>query len=108
MKCENFCNAHCSFHCPNADAEYFEDKYGIPASDGGYEHVECKDCVYADKRCTCDDFYFKGSAECPRTEMLMKTMHDIFEIIISGMRKNTQTGNDMVLIAYRMLYDGRC
>lgn len=49
MKCENFCNAHCSFHCPNADAEYFEDKYGIPASDGGYEHVECKDCVYADK-----------------------------------------------------------
>lgn len=38
----------------------------------------------------------------------MKTMHDIFEIIISGMRKNTQTGNDMVLIAYRMLYDGRC
>lgn len=38
----------------------------------------------------------------------MKTMHDIFEIIISGMRKNTQTGNDMVLIAYQMLYDGRC
>ena len=68
MKCENFCNAHCSFDCPDADAEYFEDKYGIPASDGGYEHVECKDCVYADKRCTCDDCYFKGGKECPKKE----------------------------------------
>ncbi len=59
MKCENFCNA---------DAEYFEDKYGIPASDGGYEHVEFKDCAYADKRCTCDDCYFKGGEECLEKE----------------------------------------
>lgn len=36
----------------------------------------------------------------------MKTMHDIFEIIISGMRKNTQTGNDMVVLSVMMLYEG--
>lgn len=108
MKCENFCNAHCSYDCPNAEIEAFEERFDIPASDAGYERIKCRDCRYSDKRCTCEDCYFKGSAECPRTEMLMKTMHDIFEIIISGMRKNTQTGNDMVLIAYRMLYDGRC
>lgn len=68
MKCENFCNAHCSFHCPEADADYIEELYGIPASDVGYEHMECNDCPYNDKHCGCDDCYFKGSSECPETE----------------------------------------
>ena len=75
MKCEHFCNAHCSFHCPDADANYIEETYGIPASDAGYEHMECKDCPYNDKHCGCDDCYFKDGKECPRTEVQKDANH---------------------------------
>ena len=40
--------------------------YGI-AEDMGLERIECRDCLYADKRCTCEDCYFMGSEECPET-----------------------------------------
>ena len=65
MKCEYFCNAHCSYDCPNAAIEAFEERFDIPASDAGYERVKCRDCRYADKHCTCGDCYFKGGKECP-------------------------------------------
>lgn len=64
QKCEHFCNAHCSFHCPNVAIDEFEDKFDIPASDAGYERIKCKDCNYYDKYCTCDDCYFMDSEYC--------------------------------------------
>ena len=69
MKCENFCNAHCAFDCPNASIEEWEDRFGLDAKrELGVERVKCRDCRYADKRCTCDDCYFKGGKECPEKE----------------------------------------
>lgn len=38
----------------------------------------------------------------------MKTLPDYLDIVIEGMRKNSKIANDMVLIAFRMMYDGRC
>ena len=64
MLCENFCNAHCSFDCPNAAIEAFENKYDIPASDAGYEYIKCSECSYNVKFCSCDDCYFLGSKYC--------------------------------------------
>lgn len=68
MKCENFCNAHCSYDCPNAAIEEFEDYYDLPAEEAGLSRVKCKDCIYSDKRCDCDDCYFQNTPDCPRTE----------------------------------------
>ena len=68
MKCENFCNANCAFYCPNAEMEAFEEWFDIPASDAGYERIKCSECQYNDKHCTCDDCYFNGGKECPRTK----------------------------------------
>lgn len=66
MKCEHFCNYHCSTSdCPNIQCDFIEGYYDIPCSDAGYERIMCRDCRYADKRCTCDDCYFKGGEECP-------------------------------------------
>ena len=67
MKCECFCNGHCSTSdCPNIQCDMADDKWGFGiASDMGLERIRCSDCVYADKRCTCDDCYFKGGKECP-------------------------------------------
>lgn len=68
MKCECFCNYHCSTNdCPNIQGDIATERYGDGiAEDMGLYRVECKDCIYSDKRCTCDDCYFKGSAECPK------------------------------------------
>ena len=66
MLCEFFCNAHCSFDCPNAAIEAFENKYDIPASDAGYEYIKCYDCSYNDKFCSCDDCYLLGSEFCKK------------------------------------------
>ena len=65
-KCECFCNWHCcTSDCPSIQCDMFEERWDLPASDGGYEHVDCKDCAYNDRHCTCDDCYFQGGKECP-------------------------------------------
>lgn len=66
MKCENFCNWHCSTtDCPNIQCDEFEEYWDVPAEDTGLERIKCKDCRYNDKHCGCDDCYFKSSKECP-------------------------------------------
>lgn len=67
MKCEHFCNWHCcTSDCPNIQCDMADDKWGFGiAEDMGLERIRCSDCVYADKRCDCDDCYFKGGEECP-------------------------------------------
>lgn len=77
MKCEHFCNAHCSFDCPDAAVEAFERRYDIPASDAGYERIDCRDCRYNDKYCTCDDCYFKGSPHCLEKGAVMDALDAI-------------------------------
>lgn len=64
-KCKSFVNVHCSFDCPNAACEAFEQRFDIPCEDAGFSRIKCKDCVYYDKRCTCDDCFFQHSPECP-------------------------------------------
>lgn len=66
-KCENFCNAHCcTSDCPHIQYDAADEMWGYGiADDMGLERVRCKDCLYADKRCTCKDCYFQGSNECP-------------------------------------------
>ncbi|MCQ2434693.1 MAG: hypothetical protein MJ062_05600 [Oscillospiraceae bacterium] len=68
MKCDKFCNYHCSYDCPNFAVDAFEDKYDLPASEIGLERIKCKDCQYFDKNCTCDDCYFQYSKDCPENE----------------------------------------
>ena len=66
MKCENFCNYHCcTSACPDIQCDEFEEWYGIPASDSGLERIDCKDCIYNEKNCDCDDCYLQGSEYCP-------------------------------------------
>lgn len=69
MKCDKFCNYHCcTSDCPNIQYEECDAKWGDGiADDIGMERVKCKDCVYSDKHCGCDDCYFQGSKECPET-----------------------------------------
>lgn len=68
MKCEHFCNGHCcTSDCPNIQCDMADEKWGFGiASDMGLERIRCSDCVYYDKRCDCDDCYFKGVKECPK------------------------------------------
>ena len=67
MKCELFCNYHCiTDDCPSIQADAFEEKYDLPASEIGLERIPCSKCIYNDKRCTCDDCYFQGGKECPQ------------------------------------------
>lgn len=65
MICENFCNAHCSFDCPNFACDIIENTYDIPCTDAGYERVKCKDCMYNQDN-SCDDCYLQGSEYCKR------------------------------------------
>lgn len=69
MKCEQFCNYHCSTDdCPNIQYDAADQYWGFGiADDIGLERIKCRDCLYADKRCTCEDCYFMGSEECPET-----------------------------------------
>ena len=67
-KCERFCNGHCcTSDCPNIRCDEFEEYYDIPASDAGYERVECKDCIYDDQHCDCNDCYLMGGEYCPKS-----------------------------------------
>lgn len=69
MKCERFCNYHCSTDdCPDIQCDAADEMWGGGiAEDMGLCRIECRDCLYADKRCTCKDCYFMGSEECPET-----------------------------------------
>ena len=70
-KCDHFCNYHCStFDCPNIQADAFEEKWDLPAFEGGYQRVKCKKCQYYDKRCNCTDCYFYQSEDCPNYDEL--------------------------------------
>ena len=65
-KCKCFCNGHCATDdCPNIRCDEFENAWDIPASDAGLERVDCKDCIYNDERCDCDDRYLQGGEYCP-------------------------------------------
>ena len=69
QKCSNFCNAHCSCSdCPNIQADTFEDRFDLPASEIGLERIDCKDCWYNEKYCTCDDCLFQNSTYCQETQ----------------------------------------
>ena len=64
-KCEKFCNYHCSFDCPNAAIDEFEDRYDVPCEDIGMKRVKCNKCQYTDRNMTCMDCYFFNSDDCP-------------------------------------------
>ena len=66
VKCEHFCNAHCSFDCPNFEIDMFEERYDLPASEVGLKRVSCKECQYSDKNCDCNDCYFQNSENCKK------------------------------------------
>ena len=67
MICEHFCNYHCSTSdCPDIQCDMADNKWGYGiAEDMGLERIDCKDCAYNDKHCTCEDCYFKDSSDCP-------------------------------------------
>jgi len=61
-----FACASCSFNCPNAAIESYDQRcgYGL-AEDLGYELVECKECYYNSYECK--DCLFDGDKEmCPK------------------------------------------
>lgn len=67
MKCEHFCNYHCCTNdCPHIQCDEFEQTWDLPASEVGLERIKCKDCIYNDKHCDCNDCYFGGSKDCPK------------------------------------------
>lgn len=66
-KCEHFVNAQCSYHCPNASLESACDRWDLDPSDFGMEYIKCKECMYFDDDCSCDDCYMMGKKEyCPK------------------------------------------
>lgn len=66
-KCENFCNAHCAFDCPNAAIDEWESRFDLDAGrELGVARIKCGDCEYRDADCTCGDCYFQNSKECPK------------------------------------------
>lgn len=63
-ECSNFCNANCSYRCPNAVIEAYDERWGGPAAeDMGLEKVQCRDCHLNEIRC--DYCYFHGTKDCP-------------------------------------------
>ena len=68
MKCENFCNVHCAFDCPNSKCDGFEEYWDIPCEDAGLARIKCNDCYYNERYCTCEDCCFKHSENCPEIE----------------------------------------
>lgn len=65
-KCERFVNANCSFNCPIAAIEEWENKYDLDAyRELGIERADCNDCQYNDKYCSCEnDCYLYGTEAC--------------------------------------------
>lgn len=70
IKCEYFCNAHCSYDCPNFQVDAFEEHWDLPASEVGLERVKCKDCEYNIRHCDCTDCYLYCSDDCPVHETI--------------------------------------
>lgn len=67
VKCDKFVNAHCSYHCPNAQLEGACDRWDLDPSDFGLEYINCKDCYYSDDVCNCNDCFMQGNKEyCPK------------------------------------------
>lgn len=64
LKCESFCNGHCAYECPNAQIDYFESKYNLPAYEIGLSKIKCSQCMYYDRYMTCKDCYFRFCKEC--------------------------------------------
>lgn len=62
-KCKYFCNANCSYNCPNAQLEGACNYWDLDASDFGMEYIDCHECQYNDDDCSCDDCYLKGDKE---------------------------------------------
>lgn len=54
-KCGNFINANCSYNCPNAALEAACDRWDLDPSDFGMERISCKECMYWEDNCTCED-----------------------------------------------------
>lgn len=67
MLCENFCNSHCEYDCPNIQIDMFEERYDLPASEIGLERITCKNCQFNIKYCDCNDCYLKNSKDCHGT-----------------------------------------
>lgn len=68
-KCKKFVNANCSYNCPNAYLEKACDKWDLDPIDLGMDYIKCKECIYYDKYCKCDDCYMMGDKEyCPKEE----------------------------------------
>ena len=65
-KCHRFVNANCSFNCPNAAIEAWEDKYDLDAGrELSINRTSCNECQYNDKYCTCEkDCYLYRTEEC--------------------------------------------
>lgn len=64
---ECFVNSHCSYDCPNAKLEYACDRWDLDPSDFGMEYIKCKECIYDDSNCTCNDCYMQGNKDyCPK------------------------------------------
>ena len=61
-----FCNAHCSYDCPNFRADEFEDHFDLPASEAGLERIKCKECYLNSGEC--EDCLFQNSEECPEVK----------------------------------------
>lgn len=80
QKCSNFCNAHCSCSdCPSIQADTFEDRFDLPASEIGLERIDCKDCEYNEKYCTCDDCYLICSEYCQETQAQNQVRKEMIE-----------------------------
>lgn len=58
-----FVNEHCSYCCPNFQVDYFEEKYDLPASEVGFERINCKECYLNSFECV--DCYFENTDMCP-------------------------------------------
>ena len=67
MKCDKFCNWHCStMDCPNVQYSYVFNAMPYDPGDVGMTRIKCKDCKYNNDHCTCDDCYFQDTKECPK------------------------------------------
>lgn len=57
-----FVNGHCCFHCPNSAIDEFESRFDIPASDAGYERIDCNECYLNTGECK--DCLFFNTDDC--------------------------------------------
>lgn len=69
MKC--FTCAACSYNCPNAAIEAYDERYGYGlAADMGYKKIKCKDCMYNTGKC--EDCLFYKSEDCAKVRNMQR------------------------------------